>query len=48
MQMPAERRPRLGIVPMGSGNDFAHSIHMDIRPAFALRQIFTGQPASSM
>jgi len=44
MQVPAERRPRLGIVPMGSGNDFAHSINMDVRPAFALRQIFTGQP----
>ena len=46
MQVPAERRPRLGIVPMGSGNDFAHSINMDTRPAFAIRQVFTGQPCS--
>jgi YegS/Rv2252/BmrU family lipid kinase len=44
MQVPPERRPRLGIVPMGSGNDFAHSINMDKRPAFAMRQVFTGQP----
>jgi YegS/Rv2252/BmrU family lipid kinase len=44
MQVPPERRPRLGIVPMGSGNDFAHSINMDNRPAFAMRQVFTGQP----
>ena len=44
MQVPQEQRPRLGVVPMGSGNDFAHAIGMDTRPAFALRQVFTGQP----
>jgi YegS/Rv2252/BmrU family lipid kinase len=43
MKAPAEVRPRLGVVPMGSGNDFAHAIGMDPRPSFALRQIFTGQ-----
>jgi YegS/Rv2252/BmrU family lipid kinase len=26
MQVPAERRPALGVVPLGSGNDFAHAI----------------------
>ncbi len=44
MQAPAERRPRLGVIPMGSGNDFAHSIGMTIDPPRALRQIFTGTP----
>jgi diacylglycerol kinase (ATP) len=44
MQVPAERRPRLGVVPLGSGNDFSYGIGMDPRPAYALRQIFTGQP----
>jgi len=44
MQVPAANRPRLGIVPMGSGNDFAYAIGMDTRPAYALRQIFTGKP----
>jgi diacylglycerol kinase family enzyme len=44
MQVPVENRPRLGVVPMGSGNDFAHSLSMDPRPAFALRQVFTGRP----
>jgi YegS/Rv2252/BmrU family lipid kinase len=44
MQVPEERRPRLGIVPMGSGNDFAHAIGMDPRPAYALTQIFNGKP----
>jgi YegS/Rv2252/BmrU family lipid kinase len=44
MQVAPERRPRLGVVPMGSGNDFAHSIGMDPRPAYALRQVMNGQP----
>jgi diacylglycerol kinase (ATP) len=44
MQAPPERRPHLGVVPLGSGNDFAHSIGMDPRPGFALRQVLTGSP----
>jgi YegS/Rv2252/BmrU family lipid kinase len=44
MLVPGEQRPRLGVVPMGTGNDFAHSIGMDKRPSFALRQVMTGQP----
>ena len=44
MQIPTGRRPRLGIVPLGSGNDFSHSIGMDPHPQIALRQVFTGQP----
>lgn len=44
MQVPAERRPRLGIVPMGSGNDFAHAAGIDPRPVQALQNIFTGVP----
>lgn len=42
MQVPKERRPRLGIVPLGSGNDFSHAIGMPAVPLQALRQIFTG------
>lgn len=44
MQVPAEARPRLGIVPLGSGNDFAHSVGINKNPAEALKQVFTGQP----
>jgi len=44
MQVPAERRPRLGVVPVGSGNDFAHNIGLPSRPELAMRQVFTGQP----
>jgi len=42
MQLPKEQRPRLGVVPLGSGNDFAYAIGMDSRPEIAIRQIFTG------
>ncbi|MBG7609636.1 MAG: diacylglycerol kinase family lipid kinase [Anaerolineae bacterium] len=42
MLVPKEKRPRLGVVPLGSGNDFAHAIGMKEDPFEALHQIFTG------
>jgi diacylglycerol kinase (ATP) len=44
MRIPEEQRPYLGVVPLGSGNDFSNAIGMDSLPANALRQILTGQP----
>jgi len=44
MQVPADRRPRLGIVPVGTGNDFASNVGMQTEPAKAMRQVFTGKP----
>lgn len=44
MQIPKERRPKLGIIPYGSGNDFAHAVGVDSRSSYAIRQIFTGKP----
>lgn len=44
MAFPPDRRPRLGVVPMGSGNDFAHNNGIDSRSELAMRQVFTGQP----
>lgn len=44
MKLPSGRRPRLGIVPLGSGNDFAYMVGMPRDPLQALRRIFTGQP----
>lgn len=44
MMIPAERRPRLGIVPVGTGNDFAHSVGVPTRPEIAMRQVFSGTP----
>jgi YegS/Rv2252/BmrU family lipid kinase len=44
MQVPAERRPRFGIVPLGTGNDFAFSVGMDHQPHLAMRQVLNGHP----
>lgn len=44
MQAPPEKRPRVGVVPLGSGNDFAHAVGMPKDPAAALRQILSGTP----
>ncbi len=44
MQVPSERRPRLGIVPLGSGNDFSHAAGVNKNATLAMRQIFTGSP----
>ncbi len=46
MQVPAERRPKMGIVPVGSGNDFAHACGISANPEIALRQALTGTPRS--
>ena len=43
MQFPAEHRPRLGIVPLGSGNDFSHAIGINPNPPLALRQALSGR-----
>lgn len=44
MQVPVEKRPRLGIVPFGSGNDFSHAVGIDPRLNYSIRQIFNGEP----
>ena len=44
MQVPEDRRPQLGIVPVGTGNDFASNVGMKTTPAEAMRQVFTGKP----
>lgn len=36
MQVPAEKRPIMGIVPIGSGNDFAYSVGINLKPDRAL------------
>lgn len=44
MQIPSEKRPRLGVVPLGSGNDFAYALGVPKEPYEALRRVFTGSP----
>jgi len=44
MRIPEELRPRLGVIPMGSGNDFARTLGMRINdPEAAINQLFDGQ-----
>lgn len=43
MQIPPENRPALGIVPLGSGNDFAHILGLPIDPWQALLTCLNGQ-----
>lgn len=44
MRCPPERRPRLGIVPLGSGNDFAFAVGLPANPQDAIERVFSGQP----
>jgi diacylglycerol kinase (ATP) len=43
MQVAASKRPKLGIIPLGSGNDFSFAVGVDSRPEVAIRQVFTGK-----
>jgi diacylglycerol kinase (ATP) len=45
MQIPQERRPILGVVPVGSGNDFAHAIHIPLKADHALAHALNGEPS---
>jgi diacylglycerol kinase (ATP) len=46
MQIPEEKRPVLGVVPVGSGNDFAHAINVPKRADHALAQALQGEATS--
>jgi YegS/Rv2252/BmrU family lipid kinase len=42
VQVPADRRPRLAAVPIGSGNDFSANNGIALDPAAAMERVFTG------
>ncbi len=44
MEVPVEARPKLGILPIGSGNDFAHSLGIRGDSIELLKKIYTGTP----
>ncbi len=46
MLVPQARRPILGVVPVGSGNDFAHAIGVPLRSDQALAHALTGGPST--
>jgi YegS/Rv2252/BmrU family lipid kinase len=43
MLVDSGKRPQLGIVPLGSGNDFAYNAGVEFQSDTALRNIFTNQ-----
>jgi diacylglycerol kinase (ATP) len=43
MQVPENKRPMMGIVPIGSGNDFAYSMGIAEKPAQALANALKGE-----
>ncbi len=45
MQLPPEQRPVLGVVPVGSGNDFAHAIGVPLQSDRALACALSGKPS---
>jgi YegS/Rv2252/BmrU family lipid kinase len=44
MRIPKETRPLLGIVPIGSGNDFGSSVGILDDTEAAMERVFTGEP----
>ncbi len=46
MKIPAEKRPVLGVVPVGSGNDFGHALNISQNPTEALVRALDGDPIS--
>jgi len=46
MQIPEDKRPILGVVPVGSGNDFAHIIGATTKSTEALTRAITGEPST--
>lgn len=45
MQLPEEKRPLFGVIPAGSGNDFAHATGVPDDPIEALKLALYGQPS---
>jgi len=46
MQVPENKRPVLGVVPLGSGNDFSHAIGVPPKADHALARALQGEPST--
>jgi diacylglycerol kinase (ATP) len=46
MQLPADKRPILGVVPVGSGNDFAHALGIPMESDHALDHVLKNEPSA--
>jgi YegS/Rv2252/BmrU family lipid kinase len=43
MRVPAQRRPKLAAVPIGSGNDFCSNVGILTDPELAMQRVFSGE-----
>jgi YegS/Rv2252/BmrU family lipid kinase len=48
MQVPAEKRPTMGVVPIGSGNDFAHALGVPKKSDHALLHALKAETISTI
>jgi len=48
MQIPEKKRPIFGVVPIGSGNDFAHAIGVPKKSDRALVHALKGENISAI
>jgi YegS/Rv2252/BmrU family lipid kinase len=48
MQVPESKRPMMGVVPIGSGNDFAYSIGITQKPSHALAHALQAETVQSV
>ena len=46
MRVPEDKRPALGVVPVGTGNDFGYAINASTTPSTALKQAIEGEPST--
>ena len=42
MRVPTDRRPVMGVIPLGSGNDFAHNVGLPESASESVRHLFNG------
>jgi diacylglycerol kinase family enzyme len=48
MQVPEGKRPALGVIPLGSGNDFAHALGVPKKPDHALVHALQSETVSTI
>jgi diacylglycerol kinase family enzyme len=48
MQIPEDKRPVMGVVPIGSGNDFAHALGVPQKPDHALVHALKAETVSAI
>ncbi len=46
MATPPERRPQHGVIPIGSGNDFAYASGIPVNAQAAMLRVFEGKPSA--